>query len=430
MGAIRTEQTRLLQDNGTENIEFFVYDKDGNAKATLKQSKDVLKQIPSNLTPINEDLVAEYQRPLRDAIKTVKSSSSYLINKNPNFRYNSFNWNITASKATVQIPSQIIANVQPISGIYCLYQENLATAESKTTHLIKNILSDSPIVSGRDISIVWNYYIQAFLGLPLIEQYISIGLDSTNNGTINKMYNFEENKFETGTFTDAKFFKKIDYTELNSWNKYQTTLQVNLTSTETNPHIEVKLFEARSFVTLGGKFFLDGFSISQKAISTTKTITRRRGAFLLTGLLSSFNVSSEEEKSITGEYKQKQIILSNELDRLDVSAIEFVYARKDRPGNAILTSTLDSCVLQEIINDYRDPLKRYEGSFYKDDADVVPIYFYHKLWVNFGTTVLQEPVACIIDQMEYNVKQNNYRIVMHIPNQDDDQVAFNTYNFD
>ena len=430
MGAIRTEQTRLLQENGTENIEFFVYDKDGNSKATLKQTKDVLKQIPSNLTPINEDLVAEYQRPLRDAIKTVKSSSSYLINKNPNFRYNSFNWNITSTLATVQIPSQIIANVQPISGIYCLYQENLATAESKTTHMIKNILSDSPIVSGRDISIVWNYYIQSFLGLPLVEQYISIGLDSTNNGTINKMYNFEENKFETGTFTDAKFFKKIDYTELNSWNKYQTTLQVNLTSTETNPHIEVKLFEARSFVTLGGKFFLDGFSISQKAISTTKTITRRRGAFLLTGLLSSFNVSSEDEKSISGEYKQKQIILSNELDRLDVSAIEFVYARKDRPGNAILTNTLDSCVLQEIINDYRNPLKRYEGSFYKDDSDVVPIYFYNKVWVNFGTTVLQEPVACIIDQMEYNVKQNNYRIIMHIPNQDDDQVAFNTYNFD
>lgn len=430
MGAIRTEQTRLLQENGTENIEFFVYDKDGNSKATLKQTKDVLKQIPSNLTPINEDLVAEYQRPLRDAIKTVKSSSSYLINKNPNFRYNSFNWNITSTLATVQIPSQIIANVQPISGIYCLYQENLATTESKTTHMIKNILSDSPIVSGRDISIVWNYYIQSFLGLPLVEQYISIGLDSTNNGTINKMYNFEENKFETGTFTDAKFFKKIDYTELNSWNKYQTTLQVNLTSTETNPHIEVKLFEARSFVTLGGKFFLDGFSISQKAISTTKTITRRRGAFLLTGLLSSFNVSSEDEKSISGEYKQKQIILSNELDRLDVSAIEFVYARKDRPGNAILTNTLDSCVLQEIINDYRNPLKRYEGSFYKDDSDVVPIYFYNKVWVNFGTTVLQEPVACIIDQMEYNVKQNNYRIIMHIPNQDDDQVAFNTYNFD
>ena len=45
MGIFRDEQTRLLQQNGTENIEFFVYDKEGNAKTTLKQSKDVLKQI-------------------------------------------------------------------------------------------------------------------------------------------------------------------------------------------------------------------------------------------------------------------------------------------------------------------------------------------------------------------------------------------------
>ena len=78
MGTIRTEQTRLLQENGTENIEFFVYDKDGIAKTTLKQTKDVLKQVPSNITPINSDLVAEYIRPLRDAIKTTKTSAMQL----------------------------------------------------------------------------------------------------------------------------------------------------------------------------------------------------------------------------------------------------------------------------------------------------------------------------------------------------------------
>ena len=69
MGTIRTEQTRLLQDNGTENIEFFVYDKDGAAKSTLNQTKDVLKQIPSNLSPMNSNLSVEYLRPLRHAIK-------------------------------------------------------------------------------------------------------------------------------------------------------------------------------------------------------------------------------------------------------------------------------------------------------------------------------------------------------------------------
>jgi len=87
-------------------------------------------------------------------------------------------------------------------------------------------------------------------------------------------------------------------------------------------------------------------------------------------------------------------------------------------------------VLQEIINDFREPLKRYEGSFYKDDSDVVPIYFYNKLWVNFGTTVLQEPVSAIIDEMEFNVKQNEYRIVMHLPNQDDDKITYDLYKFE
>lgn len=429
MGTIRTEQTRLLQENGTENIEFFVYDKDGVAKTTLKQTKDVLKQVPSTITPINSDLVAEYIRPLRDAIKTIKTSSMQLLNKNPNFRYNSFNWDITASKATIQIPSQILAGVNPVSGIYCLYQEQMPVAPEKTTYMIKNILSDTRIVSGRDIEISWNYYMYSGgLGSPLMNQYITVGLDSTNDGTINKMYNFEENKFETGTFTDDKFFKKIDYTQFDSWNKYKTTLQSNLTGTETNPHIEVKLFQTTSPGFLFGKAFYDGISISQKASVTKSIHTKRRGGIF--ALVDGIVQQIDDEANISGEYKQKETILSNELDSLNVASIEFTYGRKDRPNSLFNANTLDKCVLQEIINDFREPLKRYEGSFYKDDSDVVPIYFYNKLWINFGTAVLQEPVSAIIDEMEFNVKQNEYRIVMHLPNQDDDKVTYDLYKFE
>ena len=106
MGTIRTEQTRLLQDNGTENIEFYVYDKDGTAKAPLNQSKDVLKQVPSSMLPIQENFMVEYIRPLRDAIKQTKIQDTQAINKNPNFRYSTFNWDVTAAKGSVQIPSQ------------------------------------------------------------------------------------------------------------------------------------------------------------------------------------------------------------------------------------------------------------------------------------------------------------------------------------
>ena len=438
MGTIRTEQTRLLQENGTENIEFFVYDKDGNAKTTLKQSKDVLKQVPSNLTPINQDLQVEYLRPLRDAIKTTKTNQMLLLNKNPNFRYKTFNWDITASKATVQIPSQILYGVNPISGIYCLYQDEVPLTDSKTTYMIKNILGETAIVSGRDIEISWNYYVFTGIGGTNIKQFMSVGLDSTNNGTINKMYDFGDNKFiaecsdcgegdEPIAFTDDRFFKKIDYTQFDSWNKYKTTLQANLTGTETNPHIEVKLFQVTGSEVPFAKVFFDGFEISQKSSATKRIHIRRRGNTfkLIDGAI------TEVQDNVTGEYNQKETFLSNEVDPLNVAYLEApgIYTRINLPLS-ILTNTLDKNVLQEIINDYRSPVKRYEGTFYKDDADTVPIYFYNKLWVNYTTSVLQEPVSAIIDELEYNVKQNEYRITMHLPNQDDDKLAFDLYKFE
>ena len=427
MGIIRAEQTRLLQENGTEIIEFFVYDKDGNAKSPLNETKDVLKQIPSVLNPINQDLEVEYLPPIRDVIKITKTNSIQLINKNPNFRYQKFNWDITASLGSVQIPSQILPNVNPISGIYCLYQPTIPLTDSKTTHFVKNILSDTPIVSGLDIEISWNYYIFTGISASNVKQFISVGLDSTNDGSVNKMYNFEDNKFTTGTFTNDEFFRKIDYTNLDQWDKYKTTLQANLTAGETNPHIEVKLFQVTGSEVPFGKVFFDGLSISQKISSNTKTHTRRRGGILkiIDGAL-----TFEESENVTGEYIQKQTFLSNEIDKQSINHFPNEFSRKDRPLSFYSTNTLDKNALQEIINDFREPLKRYEGTFYKNDSDVVPIYFYHKLWINFGTTVLQEAVSAIIDEMEFDVKQNQYRIVMHLPNQDDDQVAFDLYKFD
>ena len=423
MGIIRTEQTRLLQDNGTENIEFFVYDKNGDARAPLNQSKDVLKQVPSVMQPINSNLMVEYLRPLRDAIKTTNSDDSNIINKNPNFRYSTFNWDITAAKAEVAIPSQLERTVIPISGLYCLRQPILTAAPEKTTHMVKNILLDTPVVSGRAIEISYNYHIWT-LGFTAqgVYQYMSVGLDSTGNGTVNKMYNFEENKFETGTFTNDEFFRKIDITTIESWNLYRTELECNLTGSETSPYIEVKLFEV-SAAGLSPVAFFDGFSISQKPDSKTRVHTKRSGGRYTT-------IDGQQtavEDYVSGEYKQEDTILSNEVDSQNPNSIFGIFVRKDRPLSAFASNTLDKNVLQEIMNDFREPLKRYEGEFYKDDSDEVPLYFYHKLWINFGTTVLQEPVSCIIDRMEYDVKQNKYNIVMHMPNQDDDQLSYDLY---
>jgi len=439
MGTIRTEQTRLLQDNGTENIEFFVYDKDGVAKTTLNQTKDVLKQIPSNLSPINSNLSVEYLRPLRDAIKTTTSEDSQLLNKNPNFRYGSFNWDIGSVSSTalaeVALPSQVFAGINPITGIYCLIQNVVPNTAEKTNYMIKNILSKTPIISGEDLEISYNYYFFT-LGFFVfnVQQYISVGLDSTNDGTINKMYDFDENRYRAEcsncgenngaiAFTDDRFFKKIDIRQFDFWNKSSTTIQCNLSDVETNPHIEVKLFRTTKGQGLTDpKMIYDGLAISQQTSAKKRQHTKRKGA-IFTFIDGNITVADD---NITGEYKQEETMLSNEINLQNTNSIFGTFARKDRPLS-LQQNTLDKCILQEFINDYRTPIKRYEGEFYKDDSDVVPIYFYHKLWVNFGTAVLQEPVSCIIDSLEYNVKQNTYNIIMHIPNADDDIISYDTY---
>ena len=82
---------------------------------------------------------------------------------------------------------------------------------------------------------------------------------------------------------------------------------------------------------------------------------------------------------------------------------------------------MEKLVSQQVINDYRNNLVRYEGKLY--NLIVTPMALQNKIWVNFGSSILQEPVSCIIDQMTYNVKRNTYEVVMHLPNQDDDQTS-------
>ena len=75
-------------------------------------------------------------------------------------------------------------------------------------------------------------------------------------------------------------------------------------------------------------------------------------------------------------------------------------------------------VTQEINNDFRSNLQRYEGTF-KNNL-YKPLNMAHKIWVNFGLSVLRLPDTCYIDAMTFNLKRNEYKINMHLPNIDND----------
>jgi hypothetical protein len=437
MAGIREQQYAALVNTGQENIEFTVYDKDGLQKSN--EIKDVLLTCPTIARPINENLSIEYQRPLKEAIRTTNINPIKLLNQNPTFRYGTFNWSLgtlpTPNAVDLIQPNTLIGGVVPVTGLFCLHHRFPVLTDDKTNHLIKTVLSSTTANAGTDMEIGFAYHVAAgqFNEPAKSRFFLSVGADSTGNGSVDLMYSFTENKFTTGTFTEDQFFRIIEVSNYNNWKRYRTTLRDVSFGTATDAKIEVKLFP----LSTNGVFdysifhiFIDAFYVAEK--KDFRKIEHNKINGVQTELLAANPVNT-----VTGEYKLPQTFLTNELDSSDLNNINGDYGRKDRID--FVNFTLDRLILQEILNDYRSPVKKYEGEFYRDDSNELPIYFYNKIWVNFGLSIQQDFVSVMIDSMEYDVKNNVYRINMHLPNAGsmitsavpiDDVATYDQFNFD
>ena len=104
------------------------------------------------------------------------------------------------------------------------------------------------------------------------------------------------------------------------------------------------------------------------------------------------------------------------------------YAKRPRDNYATWVPTNRSQVVnKEILNDFRTAMHRYEGTFKNNHYK--PLSLLNRLWINFGTSVMQLPDSCMIDSMEANLKRNAFKINMHLPNNDSDVTAVETNQF-
>jgi len=77
-------------------------------------------------------------------------------------------------------------------------------------------------------------------------------------------------------------------------------------------------------------------------------------------------------------------------------------------------------IAQELLNDYRAFVPRYEGTFYNNNSK--PITPLCKPYIDFGSN-FQGYQSEMIDGMTYNVKANQYSLIMHTSNNDPDIAA-------
>jgi hypothetical protein len=406
MGLIRTHQLDYL-NKSNEQISFKVFDSDGVYVETLDE--DILITAPEQLVPLDRSLVKNYERPLKDTIFTSKFIGLNFTNQNAQFFYGEDGWilgpHVDDALYTKKITDNLLYEpVKPLSG--SSYFKGHGTGTPKQTLLIKSDINDSVLRQGVSVQVSFSYNMYDISnGTNRYVMPIYAVIDSTGNGSPDYMYDFEENKWIAYAADSASNPQKqfnIINTLHNKWVGFSKEIQpFEVDSVTTDVNIEIGILEPQG-LSLGTVIYLDNFGISEKLELNISNIKNIRSRYSYDG-------------GYTAVY-ETQNIFSNEL-KDDDSFVGQIEGDYERPRDSS-TKTLEALVTQEITNDNRDYLTKYEGVFRNKDTKNIGLH--NKVWVNFGVDVLQEPASCYLDAMVFDVKAAEYDIKMHIPNQDDD----------
>jgi len=134
--------------------------------------------------------------------------------------------------------------------------------------------------------------------------------------------------------------------------------------------------------------------------------------------------TQNQVKTTTAQYEIKNIFISNYLgaDNFQGGYDGFFERPRDFFLNVVGAEkpTVEKLVTLEILNDFRDFVKRYEGTFYNLKSEPIPVAPHNKVWIDFGSGTFREGASCYIDSMRYDVKANEYEMSLHVPNQTND----------
>ena len=390
---IRAAETASLQANNDEDIKYHIYNSDGVYQST--STVDVLSIVPSDLQPIGNNLTKEYLRPLKEYIQSVNMAGFFSTNiiNNSGFEFGTSGWTLTNSS---------VVNNFSFQGDASLKSTNLKTSTSATgvTATLVNYFdeagssfigyklklnnffnSTSNVVRG----FRWQVKAVAFVlpGDPPVATRYWSGNTWTTTTTINEVNIVNNRRWKSYDFTAPALPN-------GSWRLYfylYDPFQTGSTSGFTDTHWDSIILD-KVYINANGQ----RSEIFQK-FDLLQFVRKRTGNFSGILNLDGLILTNQEYSKISGEF----------------------YRSRDKTN---YLKSIQQITTQQVINDYRDFVIRYEGDLYNNN--VLPLGLHNKIWINFGSSVLQEPVSCYIDSMSYNVKKNTYNIIMHIPNQNDD----------
>ncbi len=389
---IRAAETTSLQNNGTESIKYFIYNSSGVYQST--STVDVLQSVPTNLQPINADLQREFLRPLKEFSIEHVMDGRFSTNQisNPGFEHGSTNWTLTNSTIVTDFMFQ---------GDRSLKSTTVqSTANATTVVAVNTNGSDQTSSSHIAYNLKFNVFFDSTSGndrgfryqIKLVGQGPGAGADQ-----------FWSDNSDNWVGADTK--NNVDVITNKRWKSYSFPIK---TLPSGSWLVFINIYGAFQTTTTSGfiAIYYDSIIFESEYIDDNNNRTP---------IFEKFDLLTNQRKrtaDISGVKVEKDIYLTN---KLYSNVVGSFFRSRDKTN---FLKSVEEILTQQVMNDFRDFVVRYEGSLYNNSND--PIGPHNKLWVNFTTSVLQEPVSCIIDSMDYDVKRNCFKVVMHLPNQNDD----------
>jgi hypothetical protein len=400
---IQTAQTSRLTTYGTETIEYYVFNSSGVYQS--KQSVDILQKVPTDLLPLGNNLAVEYTLPLRNVEFKVNLNQNKVVNFDPHFLSGGSDFTI-ASPSVGKVATVTFDTGEPVKSPVADRFFKTDDIDTTNTDVVQVTmpLANNTVEEYKKLEAGFTYYI---LNDGSDEKYIFTMVVRINDGTNNWYYDFKQSEWvQVGSVGEANK-KRFSTNVTNSWGTAKVSMNEFVrTSGSGDLDIEVQFYKIQKEGGGSGNYvrhYIDVLYLSQS--------TDLEKEYMLQARKTGADGSS-------GTFVIENSLISNKLkNSAFVGAIAGEY---ERPRDTS-PRPLEEIIVQEIINDFRAYGKRYTGTFYKNDSDPTPCFFHNKVWVDFGASVLREPVSCYIDSFKYSVKANEYSIEMHLPNQDDDK---------
>ncbi len=463
---IRDAETKMLQQNKSESPEFRIYNTSGSF--TSSTTEDIFLETKTDLTPLGNDLVVEYIPPAR-IVENTENFSAYNLQLNslisdPTFELPTSAWTITSGRASIGEYPYLISGKQSA-------RTNLSVGNTSTfSQMLSTGTGDRDWAANTKIKLDFNYYLDGILSssaLPFAILYqVSITYE-VNTIPRTDYFNVETQGWESAPVTNVETIE-----DANTFSSFSADIKSFATY---RPDASMRVRIGLPYKASGTSFsylYLDdvtfGFerTLSDNLVSTReRTVNSNKLESEYVPHKKTYDLVRARDKGSSQTPTAQDTITQQKMNdyRSHVSRYEGTFYNNNKtpvsPKNKIwvnfakkfVTTNQAGTNTDKIYVSNVDIFNDKEGWYVTNDSITTPIQItnvvlgfplsYYEVDTNityssgdvfafseFNAVKLpvsneyptHEPVSCMIDSMEYNVKANTVSVVMHVPNQDDD----------